>query len=68
MSAAIIRERPAGLMGKVSDYLWRHPKAFLLILLTPPLLWLGIIYVGSLFALLLQISTSSCARFPCRLP
>jgi putative spermidine/putrescine transport system permease protein len=54
MSAAIIRERPAGLMGKVSDYLWRHPKAFLLILLTPPLLWLGIIYVGSLFALLLQ--------------
>jgi putative spermidine/putrescine transport system permease protein len=38
----------------VSDYLWRHPKAFLLILLTPPLLWLGIIYVGSLFALLLQ--------------
>ncbi len=54
MSAAIIRERPAGLMGQVSDYLWRHPKAFLLILLTPPLLWLGIIYVGSLFALLLQ--------------
>jgi putative spermidine/putrescine transport system permease protein len=54
MIAAIIRERPAGLMGQVSDYLWRHPKAFLLILLTPPLLWLGIIYVGSLFALLLQ--------------
>jgi putative spermidine/putrescine transport system permease protein len=54
MSAAIIRERPAGLMGRVSDYLWRHPTAFLLILLTPPLLWLGIIYVGSLFALLLQ--------------
>jgi putative spermidine/putrescine transport system permease protein len=54
MSAAIIRDRPASLMGQVSDYLWRHPKAFLLILLTPPLLWLGIIYVGSLFALLLQ--------------
>jgi putative spermidine/putrescine transport system permease protein len=54
VNAAIIRERPAGLMGQVSDYLWRHPKAFLLILLTPPLLWLGIIYVGSLFALLLQ--------------
>jgi putative spermidine/putrescine transport system permease protein len=54
LSVVIIRERPAGLMGQVSDYLWRHPKAFLLILLTPPLLWLGIIYVGSLFALLLQ--------------
>jgi putative spermidine/putrescine transport system permease protein len=54
MSAVVIRDRPAGLMGQVSDYLWRHPTAFLLILLTPPLLWLGIIYVGSLFALLLQ--------------
>jgi putative spermidine/putrescine transport system permease protein len=54
VSDAIIRDRPASLMGQVSDYLWRHPTAFLLILLTPPLLWLGIIYVGSLFALLLQ--------------
>jgi putative spermidine/putrescine transport system permease protein len=54
LSAAIFRDRSASLMGRVSDHLWRHPKAFLLILLTPPLLWLGIIYVGSLFALLLQ--------------
>ncbi len=54
VAAAIIRDRPASLTGQLSDYLWRHPMAFLLILLTPPLLWLGIIYVGSLFALLLQ--------------
>jgi putative spermidine/putrescine transport system permease protein len=54
MSAAIMREKPASLMGRFSDHLWRHPKFFLFLLLTPPLLWLGIIYVGSLFALLLQ--------------
>ncbi len=33
---------------------WRHPGALILVLLLPPLLWLGIVYVGSLFALLLQ--------------
>ena len=54
MSAAIMREKPASFMGRSSDHLWRHPKLFLFLLLTPPLLWLGIIYVGSLFALLLQ--------------
>jgi putative spermidine/putrescine transport system permease protein len=56
MSAAttIIKERPASLMGRVSDFLWRHPTFFLMLLITPPLLWLGIIYVGSLIALLLQ--------------
>ena len=53
-ASAIMRERPAGLMGRLSDHLWRHPKLFLFLLLTPPLLWLGIIYVGSLIALLLQ--------------
>ncbi|MCA0939761.1 ABC transporter permease [Salipiger pacificus] len=43
-----------GLLTRVSDTLWRHPTLLLLILLTPPALWLGIIYLGSLFALLLQ--------------
>jgi putative spermidine/putrescine transport system permease protein len=40
--------------GRLSDLLWRRPRLLLLILLTPPLLWLGIIYLGSLFALLAQ--------------
>lgn len=40
--------------GRLSDVLWRHPNLLLLILLGPPVLWLGIIYLGSLFALLLQ--------------
>jgi putative spermidine/putrescine transport system permease protein len=32
----------------------RHPRLLLAILLGPPLLWLGIVYVGSLLALLAQ--------------
>lgn len=38
----------------LSDTLWRRPNLLLLLLLTPPLLWLGIVYLGSLFALLAQ--------------
>ena len=38
----------------VSDILFRNPRWLLLLLLAPPLLWLGIVYLGSLFALLLQ--------------
>ncbi|WP_210527963.1 ABC transporter permease [Rubellimicrobium arenae] len=44
--------REAG--GGLSDTLWRRPRLLLLLLLAPPLLWLGIIYLGSLFALLAQ--------------
>ncbi|WP_353474648.1 ABC transporter permease [Salipiger sp. H15] len=43
-----------GLLTRVSDTLWRRPTLLLVLLLTPPALWLGIIYLGSLFALLLQ--------------
>lgn len=38
----------------LSDGLWRRPNLLLLLLITPPLLWLGIVYLGSLFALLAQ--------------
>ena len=38
----------------VSDFFFRRSGLFTLVLLLPPLLWLGIVYVGSLFALLLQ--------------
>jgi putative spermidine/putrescine transport system permease protein len=54
VAVAAMTERRASLPGRLSDYLWRHPTLFLVLLLTPPLLWLGIIYVGSLLALLLQ--------------
>ncbi|THV15202.1 ABC transporter permease [Rhizobium rhizophilum] len=42
------------LMGRLSDLFWRRPNLLLVLMLVPPLLWLGIIYVGSLLALLLQ--------------
>ena len=43
-----------GILGRVSDMLWRRPKVFLFLLLLLPLLWLGIVYLGSLLALLVQ--------------
>lgn len=45
--------RPAPLAG-FSDRLWRNPRLLLLLLLAPPLTWLGVVYLGSLFALLAQ--------------
>jgi ABC-type spermidine/putrescine transport system, permease component I len=44
----------SGVFGRLSDIFWRRPALLLILMLTPPLLWLGIIYVGSLIALLLQ--------------
>ena len=41
-------------MRRLSTLLYLHPRALLMLLLAPPLLWLGIIYLGSLFSLLLQ--------------
>jgi putative spermidine/putrescine transport system permease protein len=52
-TSAILPGR-AGTAGKLSDLFWRRPKLLLLLMLLPPLLWLGIIYLGSLFALLAQ--------------
>ena len=43
-----------GLWGRASDSLWRRPRLLILLLVLPPVLWLGIVYLGSLFALLAQ--------------
>jgi putative spermidine/putrescine transport system permease protein len=42
------------LSDRLTTLFWRRPKLLLALLITPPLLWLGVIYLGSLFALLLQ--------------
>lgn len=39
---------------RLSIYLYRRPALALTLLLAPPLLWLGVVYLGSLFALILQ--------------
>ncbi len=43
-----------GVLETLSDVFVNRPQLLTLLLLTPPLLWIGIVYVGSLFALLLQ--------------
>ena len=53
MAAATIAPR-GGLTGRLADGLWRHPRVHLLLLLIPPVLWLGVVYLGSLFAMLAQ--------------
>jgi len=52
--AAAILPRRGGLAGSFSDLLWRKPGLLLFLLLAPPLLWLGVVYIGSLMALLAQ--------------
>ena len=39
---------------RISTFLYLNPNFFLLFLLTPVILWLGIVYVGSIFSLLFQ--------------
>ncbi len=41
-------------LRRLSGVLYRHPHLLLLALLGPPILWLGVVYLGSLIALLLQ--------------
>src|SRR5881394_2490845 len=41
-------------MRAASTFFWRRPNAYLALLLVPPLLWFGTVYLGSLFALLAQ--------------
>lgn len=50
----VIDATPKGMAGRLSDMLWRRPKVFLFVLLLLPLLWLGIVYLGSVAALLVQ--------------
>ena len=52
MRSAILPAR--GLADRLTGVFRRHPRLLLAILLTPPLLWLGVVYLGSLAALLLQ--------------
>lgn len=62
MTIAAVQSKPVpailpgngGMRGAFSDLFWSRPKLLLLLMLLPPLLWLGIVYIGSLFALLLQ--------------
>ena len=51
-TAAILPERGPG--DRLTALFWRRPRLLLALLLGPPLIWLGVVYLGSLLALLLQ--------------
>ncbi len=53
-AAALPVSGPAPALQRLSTYLYLRPRLALILLLIPPLLWLGIVYLGSLFTLLLQ--------------
>ncbi|MFY9314109.1 MAG: ABC transporter permease [Burkholderiales bacterium] len=52
MSSAALEGAPRPLRLRVSDALYRRRGLLVLLLLVPPLLWVGAVYVGSLLALL----------------
>ncbi|MFD0979506.1 ABC transporter permease [Tropicimonas aquimaris] len=54
MSEHAIDPGRRGILPALSDLLWRNPRLVILLLLGPPALWLGIVYLGALFALLAQ--------------
>ena len=49
---AILPER--GIADRLSALFWRRPGLLLALLIAPPLIWLGVIYLGALAALLVQ--------------
>ncbi|RNJ43912.1 spermidine/putrescine ABC transporter permease [Mesorhizobium erdmanii] len=53
-TAPAILPGSGGMRGALSEMFWRRPQLLLLLMLLPPVLWLGIVYIGSLFALLAQ--------------
>lgn len=53
-AAATSRETRTGLLPGLSDLFWRRPALLTVLMLAPPALWLGIVYLGSLATLLLQ--------------
>ncbi|MDU8927686.1 ABC transporter permease [Alisedimentitalea sp. MJ-SS2] len=54
MSDGVLDTDRNGVLTRISDTLWRNPRLTILLLIAPPALWLGVVYLGSLFALLAQ--------------
>ncbi|HXV35963.1 MAG TPA: ABC transporter permease [Myxococcota bacterium] len=54
MAGAIRAVPRARALRAASTALWLRPRLLLALLLLPPLLWLGVVYLGAMLALLLQ--------------
>jgi putative spermidine/putrescine transport system permease protein len=48
----VTADRSNGAFGRISSFFYQHPWAKLLLLLLPGMLWLGVIYLGSLGSML----------------
>ena len=53
-SQTLALQTDGGLLRRLSSLLYRKPTLYLALLLIPPLLWFGAIYLGSLLTLLWQ--------------
>jgi len=51
---SVVTVTPRSLPGRFADVLYRRPNLYLLLLLVPPLLWFGSVYIASLLSLLWQ--------------
>lgn len=54
MTQAAILPARSGPFARAVDWMIRHPAMFNFLLLLPIILWLGVVYIGSLIALLMQ--------------
>lgn len=45
---------PPSRLRRISTFFYQHPNLSLILMLAPPLLWLGVAYLGSLSAMLVQ--------------
>lgn len=54
MTQAAILPARSGPFARAVDWMIRHPAMFTFLLLLPIILWLGVVYIGSLIALLMQ--------------
>lgn len=52
MAAVALEPAPAGALRRISTFLYRRPTLYVVLLLIPPLVWFGTVYLGSLFTLL----------------
>ena len=54
MTGELTEARKPHVLDGLSDLFQAQPKLLTLLLLLPPLLWIGVVYIGSLLALLIQ--------------
>ena len=54
MATVPVSSPPKSLLGQLATFFYLHPGITLAALLGPPLFWLGLVYLGSLFMLVIQ--------------